>query len=225
MLRRAHSGLLAVTLAGLLAALTACGGGGGGLTVEEILANAAQATLDTETVQFTITREGDLPVIESSTGAKFISADGFYQAPDTVNVVIRAETLFGIQDFGVVWAPTGNTMTIPGLGTVEIPDEFEFSPTTLFQQRGLPTVLTESLEDATLVGEETYEGTEVYHITGTSSGESLSSLVAGAVAVEDMMVDVYIDRETFRVVHIDLTEEGGGRWLLDLFSYNEEVVG
>jgi hypothetical protein len=223
--KKVHFGWLALAAVSLLALLTACGGGGGGVSAEEILANAAEATLGIETVQFAIEREGELPVIESSTGAKFINATGFYQAPDTVNAIIRAETSFGVQDFGVIWSPEGNSMTIPGLGTIEIPGDFEFSPATLFQQEGLPSILTEALVDVTLEGEETFEGVEVYHVTGTASGESLTSLTAGAVTVDDMAVDAYVNREIFEVVHIALTESTGERWLLDLFAYNESVVG
>ena len=223
--RKAHFGWPTLAAVGLLALLTACGGGGGGLSAAVILANAAQATLETETVQFAIEREGELPVIETTTGAKFMTATGFYQAPDTVNAIVRAETSFGVQDFGVIWSPEGNSMTIPGLGTIGIPSEFEFSPATLFKQEGLPAVLTEALRSATLEGEETLEGVEVYHITGTASGESLTSLTAGTIPVDDVAVDAYINRDTFQVVQIVLTESTGGRWLLDLFSYNEPVVG
>ena len=209
---------------GALAALSACGGDGAP-TAEEILAKASEATLAINTVQFAIEREGPPPVIDASTGAKFVSATGFYEAPDTVQATLRAETNFGVQDLEMVFSPEGNTMTVPGLGAIDLPSDFPFNPVSVFQAEGLPAILTEAIAEPTLEGEETLEGVAVYHVSGVASGESLSALIAGAVDVGDMTLDLYVDKETFQLVRIALTEEAGDRWLIDLFAYDEPAGG
>jgi hypothetical protein len=225
MRKKTHFGFLALSVCVVALALSACTGGGRALTAEEILVNAALATLEIDTVQFVIEREGEPPVIDAGTGSKFLSAKGFYQAPDTVQATVNAETPFGVQELGLVISPDGNSMTIPGLGTLELQDEFGFSPVDVFQEEGLPAALQESIVEPVLEGEETIEGVNTYHVTGTVDGESIATLTAGVVTTEDMAIDIYVDTETFQVVRVVLTESSGDRWLVDLFAYGEPAVG
>jgi hypothetical protein len=125
----------------------------------------------------------------------------------------------------LVISPDGNSMTIPGLGTLELQDEFGFSPVDVFQEEGLPAALQESIVEPVLEGEETIEGVNTYHVTGTVDGESIATLTAGVVTTEDMAIDIYVDTETFQVVRVVLTESSGDRWLVDLFAYGEPAVG
>lgn len=208
-----------MTLVALLV-LNACGGTET-ISVEEILSNASDTLLNATSVQFAIEREGEPPVVDPGTGSKFISMTGFYQAPDTVQATIRAETPFGVQDLGLVWSPEGNSLTIPGLGTTDLGDDFGFSAVDVFHAEGLPTVLTSALVDPTLEGEENGN----YHISATASGESIASITAGVVVSEDMAVDLYVNTETFEIANVVLTESSGDRWLVDLFGYNEPPEG
>lgn len=194
-------------------------------TAQEILVSSSEAMLAIESVGFSIEHDGEPPVIDASTNTKFISVSGFFQAPDTVQATVRADTLLGVQDLGIVWSPAGNSMTIPGLGQTAIPDGLGFNPITIFGAEGLSDTLAMAIVDPILLGEESLDGVPTYHLTGTASGETLSAYTAGTVIVSDLGMDLQINRETFQVVRITLTEQSGDTWLIELFSYNEEVVG
>jgi hypothetical protein len=75
-----------------------------------------------------------------------------------------------------------------------------------------------------MVGTETVEDVETFHLKGEADGEKLSVLTAGALDAGTLYpVDVWIDAANYYVARIHVVEPDGNGWLIDLFAINEPV--
>lgn len=210
-----------VLFAGLV--LAACGGGQP--TAQELLARAADSIAQAESLQFTLEREGDPIPLEAMMNAAVLSAAGAYQAPDSVHATVKVSAQGMIAEADVLWLPDGILFKLPPLipDYMQIELEGAFDAAAIFDAEvGIPKILT-SFQAPQLLGEEDLDGVATYHISAQADGSDLSNLVGGAVQPGPAAVDVWVDKRTGDVVRIVITEESGGKWLLDFFAFNEPV--
>jgi len=216
--------VLAGTVVLALMVLTACGGGG--LTPAQILANSAEAMKQVDTVQWAITRDGPPIQLDPTMGLTALSAEGAYQAPDSVYAVVKVQAGGMVAEAELLWTAEGVFFKLPPLKPSFAPIQLPaaFNPADIFSEEvGIPYVLTNVLTNPSLAGEEDIDGTKTYHITARAEGQDLSGLVGGAVAEGTATVDLWINKSTSQIVRAVVTEADGSSWTLDLFGYGEAV--
>lgn len=219
-MKRVAFALLAVLLA---VALVACGGGKP--TAEEILRRAADTMAATQTLQFTLEREGDPIQLEAMMNAAVLSATGAYQAPDSVHATVKVNVQGVVAEADVLWLPEGIFFKLPPLipSYRSIALEGAFDAGVIFDAEvGLPHILT-NLGSPELVGEEDLDGVMTYHVSAQAEGSDLANLVGGAVQPGPTAVDIWVAKETYEVVRVTVSEAEGGKWLLDFYSFGEPV--
>jgi outer membrane lipoprotein-sorting protein len=220
MIKRAVIVLLALTLG---SALAACGGGE--LTAEEILNQAADAMSEVESLRFTIEHEGEPVILNQQMGAAMISAEGAYQAPDSVYAKVRVQAGSIIAEAEAVWLAEGAYLKLPPLLPTYTPIDLgeTFDAAAIFDsETGLPQILRD-LSDPTLVGEEDLEGVSAYHITAQADGEKLSNLVGGALEAGPATLDVWIEKGSMQVAQVTITEASGSVWTIYFYDFGDEV--
>lgn len=215
--------VLAVIVLVAAVELAACGGRQP--TAQELLEQAADRMAQAESLQFTLEREGDPIPMEAMMNAAVLSAEGAYKAPDSVHATVKVSAQGMIAEADVLWLPDGILFKLPPLipEYMQIDLEGAFDAVAIFDAEvGIPKILT-SFQTPGLDGEEDLDGIATYHVSAQADGSDLSNLVGGAVQPGPAAVDVWVDKKTGDVVRIAITEEGGGRWLLDFFAFNEPV--
>ena len=210
--------------------LTACGGLFTPVptptpTPEEWLDRAAAATLAITSAQFTLTREGAPVALDPSTGTTFTEAAGKYQAPDRVSASVKVTVLGSVLSLDMLWLPEGNYVSNPFTGAYEqAPAAATFNGMAIFGADGMAAVLKDGIQNVTMVGTETVEDVETFHLKGEADGGKLSVLTAGALATGTLYpVDVWMDATNYYVVRIHVAEPDGNGWQIDLFAFNEPV--
>ena len=216
--------IILLSVLGSALMLAACGGGAP--ATEVLLLQAADAMGEVETLQFVLERTGEAVMIDPDTGLSMLGANGVYRAPDSVYAVVTGEVMNMVVEAEVLWLADGIYFKLPPLLPDFTPIDLEatFDAANIFAaDTGLPYVLTKELQGLKLVGEETIEEFNTYHITAQAEGQKLNTLV-GPIVLSDMAtVDVWIDKATGNVVRFQITEDDESGWLLDFFAFDEPV--
>ena len=194
-------------------------------TPDEWLDRAAQAVSGLTSAQFTLTREGKPAVLDVSTNTTFTEATGKYQAPDRVSATLKVSLFGNVVSVETLWLPEGNYISNPLTGSFQpAPASATFNGAAIFAASGIPSVLKDGVHNTTLVGTETIEDVETYHLRGEADGAQLASLAAGVLtAGTSYPVDVWMKTTDWYVVRLHITEPDGNGWLIDLFAINEPV--
>ena len=194
-------------------------------TPGEWLDRAAQAVTGMTSAQFILTREGQPAVLDDSTNTTFTEATGMYQSPDRVSATLKVSLLGSVVSVQMLWLPEGNYLSNPLTGSFEqAPSSATFNGVAMFTASGIPGMLKDGIQNATLVGTETIEGVETFHLKGEADGAQLAALTAGALtAGTSYPVDVWMKTADWYVVRLHITELDGNGWLIDLFDINEPV--
>ena len=194
-------------------------------TPDEWLDRAGEAALAIKSAQFILIREGTPAVLDPATNTTFTEAAGKYQAPDRVSATVKV-TLFGsVVSVQMLWLPEGNYLSNPLTGAFdEAPAEASFNGVAMFAAGGIPGVLKEGIQNATLVGTETIEEVETYHLKGEADGDKLAALTADTLAAgTSYPVDVWMSTTTHNPVRLHIAEPDGNGWMIDLFAFDEPV--
>jgi hypothetical protein len=121
--------------------------------------------------------------------------------------------------------PEGSYISNPFTGAFqEAPAEAQFNGAALFKADGIPAVLSDGLQNTTLVGAETIEDVETLHLKGEADGAKLAPLTAGALTDGTLYpVDVWMETATANLVRLHIAEPEGNGWLIDVFDIGQPV--
>lgn len=211
--------------AGLMIVLAGCASGP---TPEELLAQGAAALSETESLQFTIERQGDPLTAQFGPGISggIVTAEGVYQAPDSVYATVGVQVGSLMVNTEVIWNADGTFVKAPPLMPDYTPLDLggTFEVSTFFSADGLPHLLTEDLTGVSMVSNnEDLEGVATYHLSGTLDAAHVGELV-GTEMTGTATVDVWIEKDSGHIVRIVVVEEDGtSGWTIDLFGYGEPV--
>lgn len=192
----------------------------------EVLAAAAEVMHATSGARFDLVREGAPVYIDTDGFLQFNEATGSYSRPSSAAVRINATAIGLTTEVDAVSVDGEAWYTNPVNGAWErLPVGFGFDPVALFDpQDGWRPLLTEDLTDITMV-EETFEGAQVWHITGTAAPERLEVITAGLVRDQAVELHLFIDKETSFVVEASFSSEFGSGvtdWTLSLRDFGSE---
>ena len=212
--------------------LAACGGGETGPTLApdvDVIVDAAAETMgEIETVRFTLEADGESIYIDPAGTLAFRSAEGRYQAPTSADAVVVVSAGGFNAQVGAVAIDGELWITNPITGVWEpTPEGYSFDPAALFDPEiGFRPLLAE-LTDVTLVGTETRDGETRYHLTGTAGAERISTVTAGLVSNQDVMVDLWLDPVDGSLTEAEFaTTSSGGttEWRLTFLDYGADIT-
>lgn len=214
-------------------AVSACGGSEPEVPelaadVDALLATAADAMGNVDTVRFQIERGGVPVYIDTTDTLEFKDATGRFVAPQAADAVVKVAIsginvqIGAIAIDGTVW------LSNPITGDWEpAPSSYAFDPTTLFSPEvGWRPLLGGELRNAELVGRDEADGVARYHITGVAPQERIETITANLVRNQDVDVDIWLDAITGHVLEVDFeatTAAGVSTWSLDFFDYGDDI--
>lgn len=239
-MRRVHS--LAILLVFLLAA---CGGG----TAPPAATPDAQSLLD-ETIA-NIQQSQNFRMILEQRGAEYpfsvyISddptqavtavlrrAEAQFVAPHTLYAQVNLRVAGAPLALDVYAAADDQWLRLPPLPWLHQPFAPEFNPLDLLSpESGFQRALS-ALSSLSYVGLETLDdGTQVYHLRGMATGESVRDLLMGLLErIEDVVVDVYIDTQTMLPALVVITQpdsapegEEDTYWNIEIYDYDSPSI-
>lgn len=219
----------------LILLLAACGGGAlPELEAGEILRNSAETMAAQPGFRFKLDRDGALAYLDAEQTLAFGSAIGDYVAPDRTRarVSIIAPGLITKVNIISVAQTQWQTNVLSGVWE-ELPPEFGFNPTALFDPEiGIPAILTHDTSGLVSAEPERIEdGPDelLYHIIGNVSGEKVYQLSGTLIGPDELAFEAWIAPETFELHRMIVTEpvaegqEEGEIWQLDLTEFGKIV--
>ena len=192
---------------------------------QALLERAAQDAIDLVTVRFSLVREGEPVMLDPLTSTRFSEASGVYQAPDRVRARVKAQVAALVLGLEMIWLPDAVYASNPLTGAfAKLPARPTFDAASLFGPAGVPGVLKSGLRDLALVGKESLDGVDAYHLRGSADGERLKALTGGAVIVGAHTLDVWIEVATSHILRVDAREpDRTSGWRLELSEFNKTV--
>lgn len=230
--RRQHVAVLAASAAITLAA---CGGGSNGEPTEPTIPADADAIVDasaiamgeTESVRFELERSGAPVYIDQAEQLALNSVVGQFEVPGSAQAVLEVEVGDGlISELGAVALDDEIWLSNPITGEFEpLPAGIDVDPSLFFDPQDGWQPLMEDLTDVELIGLETRDGADRYHIAATAPAERVEVVTARLVRGEDVEIDFWIQPVTGHVRAAAFTtrvEDGDVDWRLDLDEYGED---
>lgn len=230
--------LLAVLSLILAVVLAACGSDSNPTTAPTATpappdpATLAQKSADALTavtgLHYVVTiKQGTVEIIPS---VDFNSAEGDYQKPDKFNGNLKVKVLGGLVDAQTVGIGTQEWIIIPKLKPAWslLPQGTGFDPSILFdQQKGLGATVQKA-KDLKLVGSDTIDGTDCWHLQGTVTGADIKSLIPIGLGQNNVTFDLWTGKTDYLTRQVTLkeitTDNSGSNWLLQFSQFNKSVT-
>lgn len=193
-------------------------------SAQTILDRTAQDAVALKAVHFDLVREGQPVLLDITTGLSFSEATGDYVSPDRVHAKIKAQRGSLVLGLEMIWISGVVYASNPLTGTFALlPVRPALDATSLFGSDGLPGIVRTGLRDLRLVGTESLDGANTYHLTGTAEGERLKVLTAGAVVSGPHGVDLWVEVATSHLKRLVAHDPDGSAWQVDLSDYGRSV--
>lgn len=229
---------LIVPLASVLVLLTACGGGSGTKetptppppSAQQILTAASQQLAKTQTVHFTLDVQGQTYIDDPHT-MQLISAQGDLERPGKVDVQFKIKIL-GAPTISIQMITIGDRAWTTDLLSGKwqpAPKEFGYNPSVLFDTKNGLGPVVGGIQNPKLVGTESVNGSDAYHITGTVPADMIGPLTDGTMSGNPITVDVLIGKENHQLLRATLKEppQTGKKqpavWTLNISNYDKKV--
>ncbi len=194
-----------------------------------VLAAAATAMGEVETVRFGMLHSGAPVYIDPADVVSFKEADGRFVAPTSADALLTIGAVGLTVEIGAVAIDGETCLSNFITGEFEpAPAGYTFDPATLFDpDLGWRPLLATGLSDIEWVGAEEVDGRAVYHLRGLADRERVELITAGIVQGQDVILDVWIDQETGQVVVAEFDADYRGdatHWRLTFRDYGEEMT-
>ncbi len=196
------------------------------LEIDAVLATAADAMSNVETVAFRIERSGAEVFLDDGGSLAFNEAKGrFSKAAAAADAVLQVSALGIDTQVGAVSIDGELWLSNPLTGQWEAaPESVTFDPVDLFDpETGWTPLLRDDLTEAQLVDD---AGSGRWHVSGRADGDRVA-VITGGLVDEDVPIELWIDRETGQVLEatFDSTTEGDtSSWRMELSDYGAEVT-
>ncbi len=217
--------LLLVTLL-----LTACAPALPDLPPNDIVTRAGKAMLQVPTFHFKIEISGAPVYLNRATALQLRSAEGDFSRPDRMGVHLKVIAAVAAAELDMI--AIGNEQYITNILTQQwevLPPEFGFNPAVMFDQKvGLEQVLSGGIDAAKLVGVESIDNVNVYHVTGQLDGARVQGMSGGLISTGRVETEVWVDGSTFlprKAIVIDSSTDPQKptTWTLTFGSFGKSV--
>jgi lipoprotein LprG len=217
--------------------LVGCGGQSGPaltptptLTPREISAGVGQAMLASDSIHFAINLSG-APVATDAAGLfTLVSLEGDLRRPDGVLAILNLASGSAIVQVRTVSLDGRQYATNPLTRDWMCMDPgTNLDPAALFApESGVEYLLETAFNDVTLVGTESIDGREHYHLRGTMDGNDLQTLAQGLIGSGPVAVELWADLATLRATRLVLVDTTGASadpstWTIEFSDYDKAV--
>ena len=200
------------------------------IAAQDILNSAAQRFDQTNSLHFDLTVDGNVALDQNGT-IKLHGATGDLKRPDSAQAKANVTFLGANLSISLVSIGTDEYMTNPISGSWEkAPSDLGYDPAVLFDKNQGISHVIRNLQDPKIVGTDTVNGEDAYHITGTVKKEDAEPIAGGALTSDSLPVDLWVDKQTNDVVKLVLHDSSGSggnaetTWTLLLTKQNESVT-
>ncbi|MFN8376520.1 MAG: LppX_LprAFG lipoprotein [Anaerolineae bacterium] len=224
----------------ILLLLTACTGTNTDAPpdVSQLLTDANNNMHSVSTFRLSLEQSGAPYYISVNLGegvvdAQVRRASAYFQSPDVMQGSARVLVGALAIDVGLFARVTNQWVSLPGGDWINVDFAPGFDASTLQAQGGGFERAITGLQNPQYVGAEDLEdGTQVYHLSGTSNGDEVAALTVGLIESDnDINVDLYIERETRYPRRVVLTqpetvtedEPEPTTWTVDIYDFNAPV--
>lgn len=197
-------------------------------TPTALLKQASTRLADTKTVHFNLKIEGETMIAESM---QLLSAEGDLERPNKVDTTFKAKVM-NAATVTVHLITIGDQSWWTNLvsGKWEpAPKDLGYNPAILFDNQGGIGPIMGKVQNAKIVGTESVNDHDAYHVQATVPAKVIGPLTANAMVGDQIAVDLWINQKTYDLLRIKLTEPTTKQhphpavWTLDLSRQNEKV--
>ena len=197
-----------------------------------ILAAAADAMGNVETVRFTIDRAGAPVLINLGEGLgdllEFKGAEGRFARPNSADALVTVNVEGFTTQIGALAIDGKIWLSFFGGKWQPAPPSFQFDPASLFDpNQGFRQLFLDGLANATLLGEEVRNGVDTYHIRGRASEERVEAITATLTRDQAVDLEVWIDLSTGEMVDASFSTEvtdGTVEWTMKFREYGADIT-
>jgi hypothetical protein len=210
--------------------LTACAPALPDLPPNDIVIRAGTAMLQVPAFHFKIEISGAPVYLNRATALQLRSAEGDFARPDRMGVHLKVIAAVAAAELDMI--AIGNEQYLTNILTQQwevLPPEFGFNPAVMFDQKvGLEQVLSGGIDEAKLVGVESIDNVNVYHVTGQLDGARVQGMSGGLISTGRVEAEVWVDGSTFlprKAVVIDSSTDPQKptTWTLTFGSFGKTV--
>ena len=218
-------------------ALIACGSSKSGnnsssataVTAQSLLSNASTRFGQVNSLHFVLQIQGNVALDQANT-LKLHGAEGDLSRPDSAQA--KADVTFLGATISLKFVSIGKDqyITNPITGAWETaPANLGYDPAVLFDgNQGIAHVLGVLL-NPTIVGSETINGEDAYHVTATVTKADAQSIAAGALTSATPAIDLWITKKSYDIAKLTLNDAGATganttTWTLLISKQNEPVT-
>ncbi len=203
---------------------------------QDVLNKAASEIRNAKSVKIKLQLSGAPSYVDPPTNAiSFVSADGAYASPDRVTAKVVAKILGVAGEVEVIaigddqWYSNKiltagkfiNKTFSPGFNAAKL----------VSSDAGIESAL-KAIRDLKMIGRETLDGVNVYHVTGAANGADIEALTVGLIRGASVVLDIYVNADNGRVARVVMVqpdtvtakEPKPTRWDLELFDYNTDII-
>lgn len=200
------------------------------LSAREVTTRSAGKMLAVQSLHFSIQLTGDLDYIDSPPTIALKEVEGDLVRPDNLRALVKTSSFGVVTEIGLIRYGTDVYVTNPiNQQWEKLPPEWGWyiDPTLLFHpEYGVPAILPTL--DMNKVGVEDIEGRPYYHLNTTAEGDYIAWWTLGMIPEGAVIVDVWIDAETFLLRRVTLVETVSDPdhptvWHIELSAFDQPV--
>ena len=199
--------------------------------VRTILETSSQRLAETTSLHFSLDVDGTTYIDDGHT-IQLSAAEGDIVRPDKVKASFKAEIMgLAISTIELITIGDQSWTTNIITGNWEpAPNEFGYDATVLFSDtEGLGYIMLNAV-DPVLLPDEELNDRDVYHIQTTGDAALIGPVTSDTMVGYPVAIDVWIDKETYDVVKVQLVEpptpekDEPATWTIELSQQNDEMT-
>jgi lipoprotein LprG len=220
--------LVTVLLATLALVLAACNGDDADdeLDANDIIENASESFEETSSAHFTLDIDGSIGIDDAGM-IELGSVSGEIERP--ANARADANVVFGGSSVTMEMIASDGEMFMRNILTGDwerAPSDLQYDPARIFDEEEGVASIIDQLEDVELVGEESVNGTDAWHLTGQVNADAVRALAGDFFEGDTLDVDIWVEREDYRLLRVELHDVDADEpvsWELELSNHDEDV--
>jgi len=200
------------------------------LSARDIAARSAERMLAVQSLHFSIRLTGALDYIDSPPTTALKEVEGDLVRPDRLRALVKVSSFGVVTQVGLIRYQADTYVTNPiNQRWEKLPPEWGWyiDPTLPFHPEfGVPAILPTI--ELSKVGVEELEGRPHYHLNATTEGDYLAWWTLGMIPEGPVVVDVWVDAETFLLRRVMLVETASDPkdptvWHIELSAFDQPV--
>jgi lipoprotein LprG len=214
----------------ILTLLVACSPSLPSVPAGDIVTRSGEAMLKVPSMHFKIDISGAPVYLNKSVSLSLRSVEGDFARPDQMGVHLKVIAAVAAAEMDMI--ALGNEQYVTSILTGKwevLPPQFGFNPAIMFDPKvGIEQLLKSGLDDAQLMGVESIDGVNVYHVKGSLDGARVQGMSGGMIGTGRIEAELWSEGSTFvprRAILIDTTSDPAkpSTWAMSFASFGKTV--